>query len=278
MPERKDHDLGEQVSRMRRLDEPLLNRVREEVLSRPAGWVADSGEYQSGGWWSLALLNSTGKADDVEIRDCTPTATDLLRRMPATGELIASLGLRFQSARLARLDPGAFLWEHRDYRRLDSSERYRLHIPIVTNPEAVLVTGGARIHLREGHLWRLAPRHAHGAGNLGEVERVHLILDCRADAALGRLRAAEELTSQDIERLPPMPDAERADHLATAKAISADEGDPAAERYLLQQYFHYALPEGAVYELVAAFHDVLGRSAAAEKWRGVGAARLARSV
>jgi len=79
--------------------------------------------------------------------------------------------------RLAKLTPNSFLWEHRDYADLPRTPRRRLHLPLFTNPSAVLVTGGAQINLTAGYLWRLLPTYAHGACNLLGPDRLHLIID-----------------------------------------------------------------------------------------------------
>jgi hypothetical protein len=65
-------------------------------------------------------------------------------------------------------------------------ERYvRAHLPIRTNPAALLICGGACVHLAQGAISMLATKRAPlptlpvGAMNLGEKFRVHLIADFR---------------------------------------------------------------------------------------------------
>ena len=106
--------LTEQVARLAEIDAQTLERMRHEVLTIPRGWVAEYGDYQSGGWWTLSLLNDTGDPADVTIRDCQPRPTGLLERMPVTAGLLEGLGLEYMWVRLARLRANSFLWEHRD--------------------------------------------------------------------------------------------------------------------------------------------------------------------
>ncbi|MFV2197792.1 aspartyl/asparaginyl beta-hydroxylase domain-containing protein [Nocardiopsis sp. LOL_012] len=106
--------------------------------------------FQSGGWGTLSLLNDTGHARDVTIGDTTTARpTDLLGRMPTTRALLDELGLEYMWARLALLEAGSYLWEHRDYQEdgLAQTERHRVHIPLATASSAFLVLGGSAVHL-----------------------------------------------------------------------------------------------------------------------------------
>lgn len=259
--------LLQQIARLDRLDPGLLERLRHEALTVPCEWVAEYGQYQSGGWWTLSLLNDTGIPTDVTIKDCDPVETTLVQRMPATRKFLSSLGLRYMWVRLARLGPNSFLWEHRDYDELSESERHRLHVPLVTNSSAALVTGGAKVHLRTGHLWRLTPTHVHGACNLLGPDRLHLILDCYADENLARVSASEQLSETDVVQLPAATKAQLDEHHATARSLVSLGYERSAEKHLLRLFYDYALPEGCVYDLIASLYDSLDRTTEAEAWR-----------
>jgi hypothetical protein len=97
----------QQIARLDRLDPSLLERLCHEVLTVPCEWVSEYGQYQSGGWWTLSLLNDSGVPTDVTIKDCNPIETTLLQRMPVTRSFLSSLGLRYMWVRLARLGRSA---------------------------------------------------------------------------------------------------------------------------------------------------------------------------
>lgn len=257
----------QQIARLDRIDSLVLERMRHEALTAPSEWVAEYGQYQSGGWWTLSLLNDTGRPTDVTIKDCDPVETTLLERMPATRKFLSSLGLRYMWARLARLGPNSFLWEHRDYDELDDSDRHRLHIPLVTNSSAALVTGGARVHLHAGHLWRLTPTHVHGACNLLGPDRVHLILDCYSDEGLARVSVNQQLSDAEVDWLPVATQAQLDEHLATARSLVRLGYERSAEKQLLRLFYQYTLPDGSVYDLIAALYDSLDRTTDAASWR-----------
>lgn len=259
--------LLQQVARLDQLDAGLLERLRHEALTVPREWVAEYGQYQSGGWWTLSLLNDTGIPTDATIKDCDPVETTLLQRMPATRKFLSSLGLRYMWVRLARLAPNSFLWEHRDYDELSESERHRLHVPLVTNSSAAIVTGGAKVHLYAGHLWRLTPTYLHGACNLLGPDRLHLILDCYENDKLAQVSASEQLSETDVVQLPAATRAQLDEHLATAHSLASLGYEHSAEKHLLRLFYAYALPDGCVYDLIASLYDSLDRLTEAEYWR-----------
>jgi hypothetical protein len=68
----------------------------------------------------------------------------------------------------------------------DYAERYvRAHLPIRTNPAALLICGGTCAHLAQGAVSALATKRPPlpplpvGAMNLGEKPRIHLVCDFR---------------------------------------------------------------------------------------------------
>lgn len=64
------------------------------------------------------------------------------------------------------------------------AERYeRFHLPLTTNPEAFLLSGGEQVHVPVGLLIRFDNRVLHSAVNGGRTPRIHLIVDGRKDGA-----------------------------------------------------------------------------------------------
>lgn len=252
-----------------RLD-PLIERVRHEALTVPGAYATGYGEYQSGGWDTLSLLNLSGNPSDVTIGDVDPVPTTLLREMPATAELIQALGLRVWWARLALMEPGTFLWEHRDYTEpgVAGTERHRIHIPLATSRSAFLVTDGHAVHMGDGRIWRLNPVHVHGACNTAGPARLHLILDCHDNTELQRLRGGEELPGEYVRELPDATQEELASHIAEARRLARLGFAPQAERHLLRVYFTRTLPyAGWAYDTIADLYAGQGDDEPAAQWR-----------
>lgn len=257
-------NMSEQIVQLDRLDEQLIERMRHEALTAPAPWAAEYGEFQSGGWWTTSLMNASGDAADVRIGDCAARPTALLDHMPATADLLKELGLNYMWVRLARLEANAFLWEHRDYNELDQVERHRLHIPLHTNSSAFLITGGTKVHMDGGRIWRLTPTYAHGVCNLLGPDRIHLIADVYADDAYARL--AEGASEPVSEQLPVASEAELAERFAAARTLADLGYIEAAEQLLLRLFYAFALPEGTTYDLIADLHAGLGDAEASRRW------------
>ncbi|MCI3928822.1 aspartyl/asparaginyl beta-hydroxylase domain-containing protein [Streptomyces sp. AN091965] len=272
------HSLSGQVAQLHRLDASLVERLRHEALTAPAPWKSAYGEYQSGGWWTTSLMNATGDAADVTIGDCTARPTDLLAQMPTAAALLADLGLSYMWVRLARLEANAFLWEHRDYDELDQVERHRLHIPLHTNSSAFLVTGGTKIHMAGGRIWRLTPTFPHGVCNLLGPDRIHLIADVYADDAYQHLAHRSQTHPASVEPLPPASRAELAERLAAARCLADLGYVDAAEQLLLRLFYAVAMPEGTGYDLIADLHTALGDAEAATRWKAAKDKLLARTA
>jgi hypothetical protein len=256
-----------QIAELHAIEPSRIERMRHEALTAPAPWKAAYGDYQSGGWWTTSLMNASGDAADVRIGDCAARPTGLLEHMPATAELLAELGLSYMWVRLARLEANAFLWEHRDYDELGTTERHRLHIPLHTNSSAFLVTAGTKVHMAGGRIWRLTPTYAHGVCNLLGPDRIHLIADVYADDAYHALAKHTRLHPSTTEPLPQPSQALLADKLADARRLADLGYIKAAEQLLLRLFYSLALPEGTTYDLITELHTALGDDKAAAHWQ-----------
>lgn len=256
-----------QLARFGSVEPAHVERMRHEVMATSIPWVAEYGDYQSGGWWTVSLLNDTGDPADAVIRDCSPVPTWLLDQMPYIRSFLDGLGLHLMWARIARLTSNSFLWEHRDYGELESVDRHRLHVPLSTNSSTYLVIDGSQVHLALGHIWRLTPTFAHGAANLYGPDRIHLVLDCYVDTSFERLAANAELLPGDSDPLPTPPARELDTHMSAARQLAELGYRHAAEKHLLRLFFRYSLPPGGAYDMIAELYDLIGDDQAARWWR-----------
>lgn len=229
----------------------------QELKRTDIPWCRHYSEYQSGGWWTCSLLGPSADAQDGRVIDnAKPVATDALLKLPITKMLLEQLDLRYMMVRLARLDANGALWEHRDYQDLRPIPRQRIHLPIYTNESAFLVFDGRRFHMDLASLWTFRPTKAHGACNLGERNRVHLIIDAYEDVRLADLIA--EAKPSSATSMPELSAEQLAVKIKHIRAVQSNNhfttgGDPAVEalarweRDVLSLYFTFTVPEGELY-------------------------------
>ena len=73
------------------------------------------------------------------------------------------------------MKPGGVTLKHRDLMEVWKT-MFRIHIPIYTNQDAVLISDGYAQHFSCGTAWSFDNYSDHGVVN-GDTDRVHLILD-----------------------------------------------------------------------------------------------------
>ena len=83
---------------------------------------------------------------------------------------------------LARLEAGHGIDRHVDGEG-SHPFTHKIHVPIETNPGAVLHVDGADFHLGAAHAWEVNNLVPHGAFNGGERDRIHLIFELFEGAA-----------------------------------------------------------------------------------------------
>jgi hypothetical protein len=150
---------------------------------------------------------------------------------------------------------------------LEQVNRFRIHVPLITNESAYLILDGARVHLPVGHLWKLDPVHRHGACNFGDEPRVHMLLDCYRDETLNRHLAGESVRPEWFSKLPSPSQADIADALALARSLARAGDDEEAELSLLKLFHTYGLAEGQSYDLVTRMYNSLGEYGKAGLWQ-----------
>jgi len=173
---------------------------------RPDEWVKHFNDrYFEGDWSGVALRAvdsvSTSLYSDPG-KDEPLSDTPLLSRCPAFSRVLVSFDCQIKSARLLKLGVGARILEHRDHNlSLDDGE-VRLHIPITTDPMVGFYVNGERIVMKPGECWYINANLPHKVNNSGEVDRVHLVIDCKVDAWLRSF--FESAREQEIRPVGPI--------------------------------------------------------------------------
>ena len=106
---------------------------------------------------------------------------------PVIAAAIAPYGFaqpEFPKAMLARLEAGQRIDLHRDGAG-SNLKTHKIHVPLITNPQALFLSRDEGIHLTCGHAWEVNNIAPHGGSNTGAEDRVHLIFEVFDRAANG---------------------------------------------------------------------------------------------
>ena len=110
---------------------------------------------------------------------------------PAIKAFLQTLKCPLKSVRLMRLKAGAEIKPHRDYGLSLEYGEARLHLPLQTSTKIRFLVNGQDVPMREGELWYINADQIHAVQNLGDEDRINLVIDCIANAWLQeQIRAA----------------------------------------------------------------------------------------
>lgn len=166
-----------------------IQKMQQEVFAFTEGdWVEhfNKGYYQ-GDWSAIPLRSVNG-----EPRRIFPDPTGLgvykdtphLDRCPYLREVVNFFDCDKIDVRLLRLRAGSSIKEHRDYGLEFEDGEVRLHIPVVTNPQLEFYLNKERVMMEEGECWYLNFNLPHSVNNKGDIDRIHLVIDCKINSWL----------------------------------------------------------------------------------------------
>lgn len=99
--------------------------------------------------------------------------------LPVMEQAIAPYDFRapqFPKAMLARLAAGQVIDLHRDGAG-SNLLTHKIHVPLITNPQAFFVSEQRRFHLATGHAYEVDNIKPHGGINRGADDRIHFIFE-----------------------------------------------------------------------------------------------------
>jgi hypothetical protein len=131
-----------------------------------------------GEWNSIALYAVDGDASNILAHNnAALQETPMLKNSPYIKEVIGHFKCPILSARLLKLGKGAFIKPHRDYELGYEDGNFRVHVPIITNPDVDFILDGEKLDMQEGQCWYTNVNYVHAVANRGQSDRVHLVVD-----------------------------------------------------------------------------------------------------
>ncbi|MBD6620285.1 aspartyl/asparaginyl beta-hydroxylase domain-containing protein [Komarekiella sp. 'clone 1'] len=154
--------------------------IPEEPFSLKDLWGSSPTVFHDGKWKGLSLKSQGGRWDKSDpggpgLEPFEETA--ILKHTPYFKEIIDSLKCHKRSIRLSLLPAGASIQEHCDTYHDFKYGQIRLHIPLVTHEDVVIVIDGDRCKWEAGQLWYGNFAKPHWVMNNSSLDRIHLIID-----------------------------------------------------------------------------------------------------
>ena len=107
---------------------------------------------------------------------------DRLKELPALAALVDRVGRAYVTGvRYFNLAPHSTLHRHRDMYGNLLFGVSRLHVPIKTNPGAILEVQRIPYHLGLGEVWCLDTSGLHALRNTSDENRIHIVIDVQRD-------------------------------------------------------------------------------------------------
>jgi hypothetical protein len=153
-----------------------LQSLLEEYKSIPSSaWLSSYwGKFHCSVGMFLLRGGTTGTEDDFWTEEEVQDNPLLLEMRTFRALLNEPFGIA-RYAFLFRMRPDGVTLRHRDRGPVWHS-MYRIHVPLITNEGAFLISGQRSLHLSAGKAWTFDNSEDHGVVN-GPQERVHLIFD-----------------------------------------------------------------------------------------------------
>lgn len=187
-------------------------------------------------WRVLPLHSPGGDPDRTDPGGPGPddyTATRWLHQMPYLQTVLDQIPAPLNAVRLLALGPGAASQPHCDPKYALERGMVRLHIPIVTHPEAVLILDGTQHCWQPGEFWYGNFSREHQVRNAGPARRVHAVIDAlltRELAALFPTRWQDAAADADVlYNRQPTPDRQPHDRLPATITLPSGFTDFAAD-------------------------------------------------
>ena len=136
--------------------------------------------FHDGQWKGLALRSQDGdwRRTDPGGPGLKPYAnTEVLENTPVFREIVESFQCHLRTVRLSFLPAGVNIEEHCDTFHAFRYGQIRMHVPVVTHPDVVLMIAGERCVWKAGELWYGDFSRLHRVENKSPQHRVHLIID-----------------------------------------------------------------------------------------------------
>ena len=166
-------------------------------------------KYAKTGWDAISLHGYGSQPNDIlkpgVLKSSVKIDTKLqyttlinLEEMKPILEILDRLPCSYERVRFMKLTKGKVIGKHSDKidKDIDSGKIIRVHIPIRTNKNVIFTIyenakdkQGQDHNLKTGHFYYTDVSKPHAVQNNSKEDRIHLVVDCKANSAIRTLIA-----------------------------------------------------------------------------------------
>lgn len=141
--------------------------------------------YQ-GSWSAIPLRCQADAEHPIMMIVSNPVCEDwvdtpFLALCPYFQQVLAVFECPLEAVRLMRLTAGSIIKPHTDHDLCLEDGHARLHVPVQTNPHVTFTINNSPMTMKAGECWYLRFADEHSVKNLGETDRIHMVIDVRVN-------------------------------------------------------------------------------------------------
>lgn len=145
-----------------------------------------------GDWSVIPLRGPTGATHPVMMIYSDPTCKDFsdtpyLQELDYIPSVLNEFKCPLLAVRLMKLSPDSQIKEHTDHDLAFENGVVRIHIPIQTNNHVEFLLNGEAVDFNAGDCWYLKLNDPHSVNNIGNTDRIHLVIDALVNDWLSQL-------------------------------------------------------------------------------------------
>ena len=187
-------------------DEVKLLKDLEEVFE--SNWIPHFNKRAyEGNWKSIPLYAPEGDITNIFASNHFDSPnlkpTPILSNCSYIKEVLSRIECPFLTVRLLNLAPGAVIKPHKDFELGYENGCFRLHIPIVTNPQVKFILDDTELPMHPGECWYTNVNYTHSVANHGAIDRIHLVIDGKrnewSDSLFFSLAPKESLLTPEVQ-------------------------------------------------------------------------------
>lgn len=145
--------------------------------------------------WSKHLIDPIGGPETIPVFK----PNDALKKCPYILSILETFKCKKETFRIHTLDPKSNIKPHRDFGFSFESGKTRIHIPVETNDDVLLLLNDKPIKMKAGETWYCDFSIKHEVQNNSTKPRTHLIMDCMVNDWLTKLFEKSTRTNHNIK-------------------------------------------------------------------------------